>query len=399
MTVVHEPEHSPLGASSAERWMNCPGSNVILAKLKLPESDEEEWRSAGLAAHDAGAACLTEVIDTWEIVGREFHGLKVDDAMAEAVQLYLDTVRPMMTESATVMVEQRVGADPATRLHPKFFGRVDFAAYDTDITEVVDYKHGEGIVVEPEENVQMLYYAYGILEARRSAGVNVRSDRVVRLTIVQPRAWHEDGPVRQWETTAGEVFAWAEETLLPAMRNAEVDVTLDAGKWCRFCPAKLFCPLLAGLFGAAAKADPEVIPNFGQQRLALEYAQRDAVKFYVTALEREIYRRNMLGNTVPGTKLVLKKANRVFKEGAEAVLVEKLGATEVYTKPELKSPAEIDKLGPAAKKIVSELAYMPQTGLTVADASSTKPAVKVEKQVDTFAHLIQAGDNNATQQQ
>jgi hypothetical protein len=216
----------------------------------------------------------------------------------------------------------------------------------------------------------------------------------VRLRICQPRAFHEDGPIREWTTTVGEIVNWGETVLIPAMERADIDNTLDTGKHCRFCPAKLFCPLLSGLYGAAMRADPACVPNFGQERMAREYAQLEAVGFYIKALKDEVYRRNMLGTTVPGTKLVLKKANRIWNESAEAFFKGKLGE-EAYTKPELKSPAEMDKIGPAVKALVKEYAFTPQTGLTVALATDPKPAVKVEKAVDIFAHLIQAGDANA----
>ena len=178
------------------------------------------------------------------------------------------------------------------------------------------------------------------------------------------------------------------------MERAEIDTELNPGQWCRFCPAKLFCPLLTALFGAAAKADPNLIPNFGQQRIGLEYAQLEAVNFYTKALKDEVYRRNMLGNTVPNTKLVLKKANRVWDGTAEELAKERFGA-EALKKPEVKSPAELEKLSAAAKTFVKEHAYMPQTGLTVAYENDPKPAVKVEKAADIFAHLIDKGNQEA----
>jgi len=175
--------------------------------------------------------------------------------------------------------------------------------------------------------------------------------------------------------------------LLPAMNALEVDTDFDTGKWCRFCPAKLFCPMLTAIFGAAAKADPKAIPNFGGQRLGLEYQQREAVKFYMKAVEDEVYRRNSIGHTVPGTKLVQKMSHRVWKDGAREVLESALGS-EIYTNPELKTPSELEKLSPKAKELVKEYAYSPNTGLTVALDTDRKPAVKVERTEDIFAHLI-----------
>jgi hypothetical protein len=390
-TEITEPEHSGKGGSGAERWMNCPGSSVLLNKLKLPQSDEPDYRRDGVAAHEAGYHCLSTGCDTWEIVGQKFHDVETDQEIADAVQIYLNDVRQFMVPGATIYLEERIGDDPATRPHPDFYGRLDFGAVLPDALIVEDYKHGEGIIVEPDENPQMLYYAYGIILKLKARGIQFRSDMLARLRICQPRAHHDEGSIREWETTVGEIVHWGETVLIPAMHRADIDNTLDVGKHCRFCPAKLFCPLLDGLYGAACRADPTLVPNFGQQRMALEYAQLEAVGFYIKALKDEVYRRNMLGNTVPGTKLVLKKANRVNKEGAEEAYKAVLG-DEIYTKPELKTPAEIEKIGPKAKALVSEWAYTPQTGLTVAPESDRKAAVKVEKAVDIFAHLIEAGD-------
>jgi hypothetical protein len=389
--IVQEPEHSPKGGSSAERWINCPGSGVILKQLELPQSEEQDYRRDGVAAHEAAGHCLTEQIDSWEVIGQKFHGVAVDKNMAEAVQTYLDYCRSLMLPDATIMIEAPIGEDPVLRPHPQFWGRVDFSQYATDVIDVVDYKHGEGIVVEPDENAQMLYYAYGIIYPRIQRGVLVRSDRLVRLHIVQPRAYHEDGPTRMWETTVGEVIHWGESVLVPAMNRAEFDTTLEAGSWCRFCPAKLFCPLMASIYGAAAKADASVLASFSQQRLALDYAVLPQVKMIAKAIEEEVFRRNNLGNTVPGTKLVLKRSFRIWNSEAPEAL-EVLG-DERFTPIELKSPAEMEKLGPAAKALVKEYAFMPNNGLTVAPENDKKPGVKVEKAVDVFAHLIPTATN------
>jgi hypothetical protein len=389
-----EPEHSNLGGSGAERWMNCPGSGVILKRLQLPQSDEQDYRRDGVAAHEAASDCLLRSLDTWEIIGQTYHGVVVDEAMARHIQTYIDDCRQFLLPGVTPYIEYAIGANKETRPHPGFYGRLDFGAWGKDETVVEDFKFGEGIVVDPDDNPQLKYYAYGLIRGRIDAGAAVRSDRVFRLRICQPRAWHHDGPIREWETTAGEIIHWAENELLPAMQRAEIDVTLDPGAWCRFCPAKLFCPMLSGLFGAAATADPNVVPNFGQQRLGLEYARLQAVNFYIKAVKDETYRRNMLANTVPGTKLVLQKANRIWDGSAEALAKERFGV-EALTAPELKSPAELEKLGAKAKAFVKEHAFMPQNGLTVVLETDPKPAVKVEKAADIFAHLIDKGDQDA----
>ncbi len=378
-TSVNKPKHSPLGASGAERWMHCPGSNVLLKALNLPPSDEADYQIEGSAAHDAAARCIVANYDAWEIMGEKVYGdTVVTREMAEAIQVYLDYVRPFRNSGSTSWwCEFHISDD----LHPLFYGTVDFAALDDEQTlYVVDFKYGAGIIVEPDMNPQLLYYAYGLLQHQGAA-------RRVRLTIVQPRAWHPDAVIRSFELSAEEVVEWGEKTLLPAMQAAEVDETLDAGPWCRFCPAKIACPLLYGLFKAASEINPKIIVNLNDEAAARDYRLREAVKFYLKTQEEDMFRRLTRGRTVPGVKLVHKKADRVLKTGAEAALHAVLG-DEIYAPSTLKSPAQIDKLGSAAKELVNEWAYMPMTGYTVALEEDKRLGVKVQTTEEAFGEAL-----------
>lgn len=376
---MNKPKHSPLGASGAERWMHCPGSNVLLKALNLPPSDEEDYQVQGSAAHEAAAHCIINKLDAWEVIGEKFYGATpVTGAMAEAVQVYLDYVNGLRASaSASWWCEFHISDD----LHPLFYGTVDFAVLADGTLEVVDFKYGEGIIVEPEMNPQLLYYAYGLLQHQPGA-------RRVKLTIVQPRAWHPDSRIRSFELSADEVAEWGEKTLLPAMQAAEIDETLDAGPWCRFCPAKLACPLLHGLFKAAANINPKIIVNLNDEAAARDYRLREAVKFYLKAQEQDMFRRLSGGRKIEGVKIVNKKADRVYKPGAEAALRDGLGVEDLYTAPKLKSPAEVEKLGKKAKELVKEWAYMPMTGYTVALAEDRRLAVNIQSTAEAFGAAI-----------
>jgi hypothetical protein len=168
------------------------------------------------------------------------------------------------------------------------------------------------------------------------------------------------------------------------MNRTAADNDLNAGPWCRFCPAKLVCPLMNSLFGAAMKANPATIPQLSDESLGRSYQYTAAVKFYLKALEDEAYRRSIHGHEVPGTKLVNKKANRVYKVGAAEVIKARFGEAAM-TEPELKSPSAIEKLGHEAKQVVAEWAYTPQTGLTLVLADDKRVAVKVETSASVFA--------------
>lgn len=420
--------HSIKGASGAERWMNCTGSTALIQALDLPPTDEPDYRREGIAGHEAAADCLARDIDTWEIVGETYYNTEIDKSMAEAIQMYLDRVRPSIDRErgyhgTQFFIEAKLAAPD---VHEAMFGTVDFAALADNSSwriipmalvpgsvnhvrflDVTDLKMGEGIAVDAEDNPQMKYYAFMLIHTKFA---ELEDDFPVRLTIVQPRAFHFDGPIREWWTTVGEIKAWVTRDLLPAMENASSD--LWAGHWCRFCPAKIVCPLLTSLFRAAAHYDPTVVVDAGDKALGLAYNMIDPVKFYIKAVEEEAFRRLQLGRDVEGTKLVNKKANRIFKntvtaqvEGkdTEVDLVEHMKRTfgaDAFTKPELKSPAEFSKVSPAAKAFVQEYAYMPVTGLTVARLDDKRLGVKVQTVTervgaDVIARLAEAtGDDN-----
>lgn len=380
MLAAPLPAHSSLGASGAERWLECVGSVNLIKSLDLPPTDEADYQILGQDAHEACEMALLGDLDGWEMIGDTMgHGSVVDGNMAEAVQVYLDECRPIMRVASVFGVEEKIYRP---ELHPDYFGTIDFWAITEDLLNITDYKHGEGIAVDVEDNPQLMYYAYGKMQ-------EFPEIRRVRLKIVQPRGFHQDGPVREVIMQADDIAEWAEKTLLPGMYAAAMGGDLQAGPHCRFCPAKLACPLMDSLFGAAMKADPARAVNMSDEALGRSYGYTQAVKFYLKALEEETFRRLNLGRKLAGAKLVAKKANRVYKSGATDVLLARLGDA-VYTKREFLSPAAVERLSGEAKALISEWAYTPQTGLTVALEADPRPAIHVQTAEQTFGEAAAA---------
>jgi hypothetical protein len=372
------PIHSPLGASSAERWMKCPGSVALIKSVGYAETEEPDYRREGTAAHEAVAHCLRQKLDAWEVIGEKFYGTEVDVEMADAIQVYLDTVRPLMVEGAVILIEHRISAPD----HPLFYGTVDCATISDSLLTVSDFKYGQGVVVEVENNLQIMYYAYGIL-------LQFPDVRRVALRIVQPRGFHPDGPVRRWVIDADYIIGWAQGTLLPAMEAVAVDNSLDVGDHCRFCTAKLVCPLLTSVFRAAATSVPGAAVSRTDANVALEYPLLKAAEMYIKAHKADILNRLMDGNLKDNgvCKLVNKKADRVWKPEAKTVFIDKYGDTAMTT-PELKSPAQMEKIDGSSKKLVHEYAFTPQSGYTVADINDKRPAVLPQKSTTVFKDAL-----------
>lgn len=395
--LLQHAAHSTLGASAAERWMECPGSNVIINTLDLPPSDESDFAKEGTAAHEAAAHCESKGLDAFEIEGREFLGYKVDIEMVDAIQEYLDEIARRRAEHLALgnickeLTEYRVSGD----FHPLFFGTVDKAIVGEYILDVIDLKYGAGIAVDAEDNKQLKYYAVGILEKF----IGPLTGRV-RLTIVQPRAFHILGPIREWETTVEELLEWKKNTLIPAMNRAEVDVTLTPGDHCRFCPAKIVCPVLTAIFGASVRADASALVNLSSTTLALDYSLIDASKHYWKAVEVEVFRRLSNGEVVSGGdtkntfKLVPQKANRVLTTEGQAEAKKLFTPDELFV-TKMATPAQLDKLGAKGKKFTREYSYTPQTGLTVASADDPRVGVKVAPSSELFSSYAEVKEPDA----
>jgi hypothetical protein len=234
---------------------------------------------------------------------------------------------------------------------------------------VIDYKHGIGIVVEVVENPQLMYYAWGKIAKMNPMPPD---DTPVELTICQPRAHHQGGKIRSWETTVGHIKDWALNILRPAMECTAEAEYLALGEWCRFCPAKLVCPAYDGLAAKALRSHVD----------SLSYAEYLQLEMLVKAGKERTMRRLLNGEDPEevGAKLVNKKTYRVFK--GRAPLVETF-KEEAFEK-KLKGPAAIEKL-PGGKDFVAQWAFQPTSDeVTVAPlhdqrAAAPRPQTTAEK--------------------
>lgn len=387
------PAHSPLGASSAERWMNCPGSVALIDALRGSgqyEEDDPDYRRDGTQAHALAAHCLQSGIGAGEaLLEAEWDALDME--MVNAVQVYLDYVRVLPGDHYCEVKVHR------PELHPLFYGTMDFAsvARITDWAEFVDYKHGAGVIVEAGkavgDNPQLSYYAYGMIAEKFD---DYPDDMPIKLTICQPRAAHADGSTRSMETTAGEIRQWAHDTLRPAMDRAMHERYLSMGEWCRFCPAKIVCPAMRGLMKQTIELKAEALSD---ETLSTAYQQVDAIKMVIKAIEEEVKRRMIeQQRELPGLKVVLGRVNRIWKDGAEKALQAAFGAA-AYSDPKLKSPKMIeDAFGTHGKEAAAEFGFKPRGGYTIALSGDSRAAAKIETVEDRnagfLAHIKEAAE-------
>jgi hypothetical protein len=383
---LDRPEHSGRGASSAHRWFNCPGSVALSAGLP---NNSSSFASEGTAAHELCATHLTNGSDAWESVGQKIEADGVDfevtDEMAECAQLYLSTIREDCTDQGVYQIWVERGFH-MNDIDPDLYGTADCVLYTRkdQTLRVYDFKYGVGIGVDAEANDQLLYYAAG---AVHSLGEDLSTVHTIELIIVQPRHDHPDGLVRRWALTFDELGEWVEATLKPKLAASRApDAPLVPGSWCQFCPAKQngVCPALNATFDEAAGLNPSDTPGLEDWELGARLALVGPMKTLVKSLEDEAYARLTKGGDVPGFKLVRKKGNRVWKEGAADIASIEFG-DDAY-KSDLKSPAQIERLK-GGKAVTKEWAFAPDKGLTLAGEDDKREGVTAAPPGEAYADI------------
>lgn len=226
--------HSPLGPSSAERWINCPGS--VRLTEHLPDTGSE-YAAEGSAAHMLTEICRVDGKSAKDWLGKTIpqgaFNIEVTEEMVDAVDMFVEYVEETPGDR---LMEHRVCFD---RWAPNGFGTLDDARLQPKRAHVTDFKYGKGVQVYAKDNAQMKLYALGILA--EFDWVYGFEDFV--LCIHQPRLDHID----TWTISREDLLAWAETVLRPAAQLACKDnAPLRAGSWCQWCKVKATCTVRAG---------------------------------------------------------------------------------------------------------------------------------------------------------
>lgn len=362
--------HSKIGASSSKRWMTCPGSVRLVESV--PKSASSVYADEGTAAHALAELCLNAPLAPQphafigETVGDK--GFKVTKDMADAVKVYVDYIRGL---NLPVSVECRFDL---SSIYPGMFGTADAVAFDkkTQVLHVIDYKHGAGVAVEVENNTQLLYYAVG------SAHENTQYPFVsVRLTVVQPRCPHPDGPVRSWDVDGFDLLLWTADLVEAAKRAEDPNAPLISGEHCRWCPAAGICPKLRADALAAAEKDFEDV-TYTPEELAEALDQVPRVEAWVKAVREFAYAEAERGFCPPGYKLVAKRASRKWtNEDEVAAVLNKWGFADddIYAPAKLKSPAQLEKAIGKQELDMSGYVVAESTGLTLVPITDRRQGV------------------------
>lgn len=232
-----ERAHSKYSASGSERWLNCAAS-VELEEKAGPKPDTP-WSLEGTHAHEGlekllklrlkkrGAVLELAEWEAWK------DDPKTDFDMIGFVELTADKIFEIAAKyDGELLAEKRIYN---LNIDKEMFGTTDAAIIEIlGHLHVFDFKYGQGHVVDPTENTQLLQYALGF------ANENDWMFTHVTLHILQPRAgkkWHKD-----WTITIEEL----QEKWLPLFQKGVARVKRGGnkpfpGSWCHWCGGKKLC--------------------------------------------------------------------------------------------------------------------------------------------------------------
>jgi len=342
-------EHSLLGASSAYRWLNCPGSFRL--SQTAPHRPSSIYAATGTLAHEyietaVNNGCYRIRPGQSLVVNCDGHDITVDQDFVDGINVMLEYLL-RAAGNDWYEVEFQVSLEDCFPVSPPVpvFGTVDAGLVFGETLEVVDYKNGSGITVSAVENPQLMFYAAGLLRYLPPA----LHDQVqrVKMTIVQPHA-QGVSPIRSWEIDVVDLLMWVDDVLVPGVEAcAQPDAPLVPGTWCRFCPVSHACPKLMADALEMAKAefdDYRVPDDTDELARALDAAERAELwitrirEFAIGQLEHQI--------RIPGWGLVPTRPTRKWlaPDTDIATRLQALGAShdEIW-ETRVRSPAQIER--------------------------------------------------------
>ncbi len=254
--------HSKFSASGSERWLNCSASVDI--EEKSPPSKDTSWSLEGTEAHE-----VKQIISTMRTLKsfRKYLPLiekDKDPMIGHAMKM----VRKVEEIKATLFepiheVEVRVYNK---EIHPEMFGTVDENLAELFGTlHVFDFKYGQGHIVDPKENTQMIQYALGIAEKYDWQFTDVV------IHICQPRG--SGSGHKEWHLTIEQLKGYRELWRKGVARVEGGKARLFEGSWCHWCRGRQIDPATG-------------VPTCPKKREAIEEKRNDMFTDLTTPNER-----------------------------------------------------------------------------------------------------------------
>ena len=366
--------HAFLPPSASHRWLACPPSAKLCAKIADQSS---EYAKQGTDAHSLCAYLIEkalgrDVSDPTESLGY------YDQEMQRCAEGYAAFVMEEYGKArqscgdAEVMVEQKVDF---SRWVKGGSGTADCIILSDGTAEVVDFKYGLGIMVSAESeehggNPQLMCYCLGVLEMFDG----IYDIETVKMVIYQPRREN----ISIYTMSKAELLRWAEDVLAPtALLAMEGKGEFKAGDHCQFCKVKATCRKRAEYNLELAKYDFEMPDELEDYEIDAILMKVDQLTAWASDVKEYALNQAILGVDYGHFKVVEGRSNRKYTSEEDVAQAVESAGYDPYEKKLLGITAMTSLLGKKKfEELLGGMVYKPPGKPTLVSKSDKRPAMK-----------------------
>jgi hypothetical protein len=382
--------HARIAPSSLALTVVCAGS--VTMQEQVPPAPPTEEKQEGDAAHLVALWAATgRLLNIGEVFVRDGRQWTVDVDMHNGAKTYVkalggghNTLRcEQSVRTSAIHPEHSWGTPDAFRMFLfKEWARAvgeaiagPFVARGIEnVVRVGDYKYGHRFV-EVFENWQVMDYGWGVLELLKLSDETT----LFEFIIVQPRAYHRDGPVRVWRVHAMQLRALLNIAFNKAHEALGPNPTVATGEHCIDCTARHLCVTYKHLadklidFSGSPELQPLDSDAMGSELKLLDAAiQR--LEGRRTGLAVAVESTIRAGKRVPFYELSPGRSNLKWRDGVtpdEIAMFGDLCNINVRKPLEVFTPKQCVDAGINETAILQDYAHRPPAGLKLTQVDTT----------------------------
>ncbi len=367
-------QHARLNSSASYRWLNCPPS--VLLSEKVPDQTSP-YAMQGTDAHTLCAYLVEKALgrnpnDPTEDL--DYYDQEMQDCAEGYATFVMEEYGKIKQDcpDADVLIEQRVSF---AKWVPEGFGTADCIILSDGVAEVIDYKHGLGVLVsaETEEfggNPQLMCYCLGVIQMFDG----IYDIDTVKMAIYQPRR----NNVSVYSMAKADLLRWADEVLAPTARLAlKGEGEFKAGSHCQFCKVKATCRKRAEYNLELARYDFEMPAELEDYEIDAILMKIDQFTSWAADIKEYALNQALLGTDYGHFKVVEGRSNRKYTNEDDVAKTVIRAGYDPYEKKLLGLTAMTSLLGKKKfEELLGELTYKPQGKPTLVSKADKRPAMK-----------------------
>lgn len=297
-------DHAILSPSASNIWLRCTRAPRMCETIPDQQTD---YARQGTQAHTLCQYKLEKALG-YEVKDPRAELDLLDEEMESCSDDYVQFVMQLLTDmrqtcsDPVILIEQRLDFSEWV---PEGFGYGDCILVADGAMHVIDFKYGEGVLVDARNNSQMMCYALGAINLLD----NLYDISSVSMTIFQPRREN----VSTWTQDKFELFGWADSVLKPAADLAyKGEGTFCAGEHCRFCRARATCRARAEYNLELARYDFAMPDTLEDDEISAILSKIDSLTSWAADIREYALTQALSGKHFEGFKVVNGRSVRKY---------------------------------------------------------------------------------------